>query len=139
MMPFRREGRALLVVMSLLAIACGKTAQAPLKELQRAHSGSLDVVLLSSTDALREGKNSAMLEFRSADGALVDVGSVRLAATMPMAGMAPMMANTEVRPADVKGRYAVDGSFGMTGLWRMTIEWDGPAGMGKVSMPGTVR
>jgi hypothetical protein len=129
----------LLAVIASMAIACGRDEQSQLKELQRARAGSIDVVLLSAGEALHQGKNSSVLEFRAADGTLMDVGSIRVNATMPMAGMGPMLAGTDVRPTDVKGRYAIDSDFSMIGTWRFTVEWDGPAGRGTVSLPGTVR
>src|SRR4029077_7421089 len=63
--------RALMCVGLMLTLAaaggagCRKAEQAPpLKELQRARSGTINVVLLSDADALRRGKDSFVLEFR---------------------------------------------------------------------------
>ncbi len=60
-------------------------------------------------------------------------------ATMPMAGMPPMMGSSFVNKTEVAGRYAVDTDLSMVGSWRSQIAWDGPAGKGKCQMPGTVR
>ena|SRR5436190_22277061 len=132
-------GRLVGVLIALAACACGSGSQGQLKELHRARAGTVDVVLLASGDALSRGKSSATIEFRGADGSLLDVGTVRVNATMPMAGMSPMFAGSDVRPTETKGRYALNADFGMAGTWRLTVDWDGPAGRGSVSLPGTVR
>ena len=127
---------ACAVTAALLFAACGGQS-APLKELQRVKSGPFDIVLLSPNDALRQGKDSVVLEFRNASGALVDAGTVMVNATMTMAGMAPMIGDGVVTPTATKGRYEVATNLSMAGTWRFTVTWDGPAGKGSVSMPGT--
>ena len=117
---------------------CGRAIDtANMTELRRVRSGTLDVVLLSPHDALRHGMDAFIVEFRS-NGNLVDVGSVRVSANMPMPGMA-MFGNIEVQRTDVAGRYTANGQFDMAGTWRMTIEWDGPTGKGSVAFSGTVQ
>ena len=130
-----------MACLAVVAVSCSKPAEAPkLKVLQQAHSGDLDVVLLAAGDALKPGKDQAFLEFRSGtDHHLVDVGTVTVNATMPMAGMPPMMGSSFVNKTDVTGRYVIDTDLGMAGSWRLEIAWDGPAGKGNVMMPGTVR
>lgn len=120
-----------------MAIACGQASNAKLMELQRVRSGSLDVVVLSANDALRHGRDTFVIEFRSPDGMLVDVGEVRGSATMPMPSM-PMFGSMAIKRSDVAGRYAVDGQFEMAGSWRITIEWQSPS-KGSVTFSGTVR
>jgi len=127
------------VAAAALVMACGGGQSAPLKELQRAKSGSMDIVLLSSNDAIRQGKDTVVLEFRNASAALVDVGTVTVNATMTMAGMAPMIGDGVVTPSATKGRYEVATDLSMAGTWRLNVAWDGPAGKGSVSMPGTAR
>jgi hypothetical protein len=122
----------------LLLAACGSGDQAPLKELQRAKSGPLNVVLLSPGDAIKQGKGTFVIEFRDAGSSLVDVGTVEVRASMPMAGMAPMFGDCMVTPDTMKGRYKVSSDLGMAGTWRLQIAWDGPAGKGSASLPGTV-
>ena len=129
----------LIVAAVILGTGCSSASRPPLKEIQRVRSGNTDVVLLSPDEGLHQGKNAAVLEFRDISGALTDVGMVRVNATMPMAGMAPMMAGAEVRPTETKGRYDVACDFNMAGTWRMGVDWDGPAGRGSVTLPGTVR
>jgi len=110
-----------------------------LKELQRASAGDMNVVLLASGDALKSGKDTAYLEFRSgSDQHLADVGTVKVSATMPMQGMAPMMGSMFVHKTETAGRYLIDTDLGMIGTWQIGVEWDGPAGTGKVMMSGPV-
>jgi hypothetical protein len=128
-----------VVLVASLAVGCqGSTAPPKLNELQKARSGDKEVVLLSANDSLRQGKDQFTIEFRSPSGQLIDVGSVRATATMPMSG-APMFAGVDVRSTDTKGRYQAAGEFSMAGTWRLSVEWNGPAGQGTVTFPGTVR
>ena len=122
----------------LLVAACGGSDQAAqLKELQRVKAGALDLVLLAPGDAIKQ-KGSFVLEFRDADGSLVDVGSVSVGASMPMPGMAPMFGECLVTPSPTKGRYEVVSDLGMAGTWRLQVAWEGPEGKGSASMPGSV-
>ena len=126
---------------SLAAIpACGRSLDsAKMTELQRVRAAALDVVLLSPRAALHQGKDDFIIEFRSASGGtLVDVGSVRASATMPMPGM-PMFATIDVQRSVVPGRYSAASAFAMAGTWRMSIEWDGAAGKGSVTFSGSVQ
>ena len=124
--------RVALLFAGPLASACGRDVPPEnLRELRRVRSGSVDVVLLSPNDALRRGKDTCFVEFRSvADGQLTNAGDVRANATMPMAGMAPMAGRVEVRPTPTDGRYSVSTDLSMAGDWRFEIEWDGPTGRG---------
>lgn len=119
---------------------CGRDSDTSrMTEVQRVKSGTLDVALLSQHEALRHGKDTFIIEFKSTPGGnLVDVGAVRATASMPMPGMA-MFGNIEVRRTDTPGRYAAASEFEMAGTWRMTLEWDGPAGKGSVAFSGTVQ
>jgi YtkA-like protein len=130
--------RAGVLSIALALVGCGR-AGTPLTELARAKSGPLDMVLLSTHDGLRHGKDTFVIEFRSAaEGKLVDVGDVRASATMPMPGM-PMFGSIDVKRTDVAGRYTADGQFDMAGTWRMTVRWHNAAGEGAVTLSGTVR
>ena len=46
----------LFAMIAAMAQGCRNTEQAPLKEIQRVRAGVLDVVVLSPTGALRQGK-----------------------------------------------------------------------------------
>jgi Cu(I)/Ag(I) efflux system membrane protein CusA/SilA len=107
--------------------------------IQTVRAGDLDVVLLSPTGTLRQGRNAFTIEFRrSGTNTLVDVGSVRASANMPMPGMV-MSSGLRVAAAGVPGRYSATAEFGMAGAWQMAIEWDGPAGKGSVNFEGGVQ
>ena len=106
--------------------------------VQRVQAGNLQIVLLAPTGALAQGRNTFTIEFRSADGALVDVGTVRASANMPMPGMV-MSGGLQIAPAGEPGRYVATAQFGMAGAWQMAIEWDGPAGRGTVNFEGMVQ
>jgi hypothetical protein len=135
----RRSGTAaceLVLVLIVLQLGCaGGTSKST--ELQRVRSGAHDVVLLSPHDALRHGRDTFIIEFRS-DGNLVDVGKVTATANMPMPGMA-MFGSVAVQRTDVPGRYSASSQFDMAGTWRTTIEWDGSAGKGSVTFSAAVQ
>jgi hypothetical protein len=103
-----------------------------------ARSGDIDIVLLSQTGTLRTGRNTFTMEFRSPSGRLVDVGTVRVGATMTMPGMV-MPANVQVERSDVPGRFAATAEFGMAGTWPINVEWNGPAGRGSANFHGSVQ
>ena len=125
------------VFLILGLIACGGTS-AKLTELQRVKSGGLDIVVLSPHDALKHGKDTLVIEFRSADGKLVDVGDVKGGASMSMSGT-PMLGSLDVKHGDQKGQYVADTQLDMAGTWRLTLEWKGPDGPGSVAFSGSVQ
>jgi len=133
------RGVAAAIVVALVAAGCSKAPESSLKELQRTKAGALDVVLLAPSDALPQGKGFAILEFHGSNGALVDVGMVKVNATMSMAGMSPMIGGSEVKPTPAPGRYEIATDFSMAGSWQLAVEWDGPQGRGTARLPGVVR
>jgi Cu(I)/Ag(I) efflux system membrane protein CusA/SilA len=107
--------------------------------VQAVRAGDVDIVLLSPTGTLRQGRNAFMIEFRRpGSNMLVDVGTVRASANMPMPGMV-MSGGLHVSATGVPGRYAATGEFGMAGAWQLAIEWNGPAGKGSVNFEGGVQ
>jgi hypothetical protein len=136
----RTAGWIAAVAMAAVVSACSSQApQGAMKEIQRAKAGDVELVLLGPSDALPQGKGFAILEFHDASGSLVNVGTVKVNATMAMAGMAPMIGGSEVKPTPAPGRYEVATDFSMAGTWQLAVEWDGPKGHGTARMPGTVR
>jgi copper/silver efflux system protein len=111
------------------------TASAPV--VQTVAAGPLRVSLTSSTGQLKQGRNRFWVEFRDASGTLVDAGTVRMSASMPMPGMT-MSGNVVIAPTSTKGRYEAVGEFGMSGVWQVALEWTG-AGGGAVSFQGSVQ
>jgi len=128
-----------IAVAIVMMSACSREPQGSMKELQRTKAGELDVVLLAPSDALPQGKGFAILEFHDGKGNLVNVGTVKVNATMPMAGMSPMIGGSDVKPTPAPGRYEVATDFSMAGSWNLAVEWDGPKGRGSARLPGTVR
>jgi hypothetical protein len=131
--------RACVMVAALCLMACGSEPQGSMRELQRARAGAFDVVLLAPQDALQQGKGFAILEFHDSSGNLVNVGTVKVSATMPHPGAEPMRGGSEVKPTPAPGRYEIATDFSMAGSWNLAIEWDGPRGRGSARLPGTVR
>lgn len=138
----RRSGVAiwgLTLLMIAGAAACSLAGTAKLTEVQRVRSGALEVVLLSPHEVLRQGKDTFTIEFHSvSDGELADVGAVQATANMPMGGT-PMLGSIDVQRTSAAGRYTAASDLAMAGTWRMTIEWDGPAGRGSVSFAESVQ
>ena len=120
-------------------VGCGQPPQGSMRELQRTKAAPLDVVLLAPQDALQQGKGFAILEFHDGSGNLVNVGSVKVSATMPMAGASSMIGGSDVKPTPAPGRYEITTDFSMAGSWNLAVEWDGPAGRGNARLPATVR
>jgi Cu(I)/Ag(I) efflux system membrane protein CusA/SilA len=107
--------------------------------VQTIRAGDLDIVLLSPSGTLRQGRNTFTIEFRKpADRGLVDVGAVHASANMAMPGMV-MSSGLQVTPSGVPGRYLATAEFGMAGAWPMSIEWNGPAGQGSANFQGSVQ
>jgi Cu(I)/Ag(I) efflux system membrane protein CusA/SilA len=121
-----------------LAVNAPEDIDAGSRVVQTVRSGSMDVVILSPTGALRTGRNTFTIEFRSPTGSLVDVGDVRVGANMTMPGMV-MSSNAQVHPGDAPGRFAVTAEFGMAGAWPINVEWNGPAGKGSTTLEGSVQ
>jgi hypothetical protein len=130
---------AALAVVAALVTACGGPPQSTMRELQHARAGGLEVVLLAPSDALPRGPGFAILEFREPSGALVNVGTVKVSATMPHPGAETMVGRSDVKPTPAPGRYEISTDFSMAGSWFFAIEWEGPRGRGSLRLPGTVR
>jgi Cu(I)/Ag(I) efflux system membrane protein CusA/SilA len=106
--------------------------------VQNVNAGGVQISLLSPNGTLHQGRNVFTIEFRSADGRLVDAGAVRASGNMAMPGMV-MSSGLQVQRTDVVGRYQATAEFGMAGAWHMAVEWDGPAGQGSVNFEGAVQ
>jgi len=128
--------KTLIVCAALVVAACnGATQQPTTNQLHTVRVGDLDVVLLASAPVLKQGKDTFTIEFRRAGSTtLVDVGTIKVSATMPMAGMPPMMADAVAMPEGTPGRYTVNSQFTMAGTWNVGVEWDGPAGKGSAKL-----
>lgn len=109
-----------------------------MREVHRASSGDVEVVLLAPTEALKQTRNYCTLEFRTgSDRHLVDVGTVTVQTTMTMQG--EPMGGVTTDPTRVEiGRYTVQMVLAMTGTWQITVAWDGAAGKGTVTFQADV-
>jgi AcrB/AcrD/AcrF family/YtkA-like len=150
--PAVSSRRRLLIVPSVLAVAVASflvwrvsgppgepIADGDAGVIQTVPAGELDVVLLSTTGTFRQGRNAFTIEFRrSGTDTLVDAGTVRASANMPMPGMV-MSGGLQVASTGVPGRYSATAEFGMAGAWQMAIQWEGPSGTGSVNFEGGVQ
>ena len=105
--------------------------------VQTVQAGAFRIALSAEDGALKRGRNRFWLEFRDANGALVDAGTVQLGATMTMPGMT-MSGGVDVVPTRTRGRYQGTGDFAMSGVWQMRIEWSARGG-GAVPIQGSVQ
>src|SRR6187455_401869 len=94
------------------ATAAGPAAEG--RVVLTVQSGDTNIVVLSPTGILRNGRNTLTIEFRSASGALLDVGTVRVSANMTMPGMVTP-GNVQVQPSSMPGRFTATAEFGMAG------------------------
>ena len=129
------ERAAALAATAVLVASCSQAPDNSMKEIGSARAGALDVVLLAPSETLPQGKGFAILEFRADSGALVNVGTVKVSATMPHPGAATMTGGSEVKPTPAPGRYEIATDFSMAGGWFFAIEWDGPRGRGSARLP----
>jgi copper/silver efflux system protein len=149
-----RAGRRILIV-TLAVIVLGATALTVWRATARsggtqviapagqtvamARAGDLDIVLLSPTGTLKQGRNTFTIEFRrTGTTTLVDVGHVQATANMTMPGMV-MSGSLRVTPTRTPGRFAATAEFGMSGAWPFTIEWEDASGRRSVQFQGGVQ
>jgi hypothetical protein len=133
----RRRTIAAIALLSLVSCRGPATTDSDMIELQRVRSNGVDVVLLSNDGTLSHGKDTFTVEFRRGDQ-LVDVGTVKAGATMPMAGLPDMLGSVFLEPGDAPGRYTADTDLGMSGGWKLRLDWDGPAGRGTAAFDVTL-
>lgn len=126
------------VLFTGLLLGIGQGAEMKVIETRKAKD--MAVTLLSESGQWTQGKNTFVLEFTSADTKQpVDVGQVTLSTSMPMPGMAPMLAGTTLTPDKRPGRYLGTISFPDRGARQVTVTWDGPAGKGSTRFSVPVR
>ena len=131
--------RAMLGMAMLVALSLGTAWGADLKVIQTQKAKDTTVTLLSESGQWKQGKNTFVLEFTSATKEPMDVGKVTLSTSMPMPGMAPMLAGATLTPDKVPGRYLGTISFPDSGARQVTVNWDGPAGKGSTQFSVSVR
>ena len=113
--------KLLLAITVIILLSCTK-GNTELKLVQQQQAGDYKISILSETGTIQQGSKPFTLEFRkAADDQLVDVGTVVVAPVMEMAGMAPMMATSQVTPSDTPGRYTAVCNLTMSGHWKVSI------------------
>jgi hypothetical protein len=113
---------------------------ADLKAIQTQKAKDLTITLLNESGQWTQGTNTFVLEFTSATTKQpMDVGKVTLSTSMPMPGMAPMLAGATLSPDKTPGRYLGTISFPDRGARQVTVAWDGPAGKGSTQFSVPVR
>ena len=129
-----------LGVVLLAGFALETVWGADLQVIQTHKTKDIVVTLLSESGQWTQGKNTFVLEFTSASTKQpVDVGKVTLSTSMPMPGMAPMLAGATLSPDKTPGRYVGAISFPDSGARQVTVAWDGPAGKGSTQFSVSVR
>src|SRR5437899_11377665 len=112
---------------------------ADMKPIHTQKTKDVTVTMQNESGKWKEGKNSFVLEFTSAqDKKPVDVGKVSLSTSMAMPGMAPMLAGATLTP-DGPGRYRGTIEFDDRGARPVTVTWDGPEGKGSTRFSVPVR
>jgi hypothetical protein len=131
--------RIVVTVTALTAWVVAPAIAADLKPIKTQKAKDLSIRLLNESGQWKPGKNTFVLEFASAkDNQPADVGKVSLNTSMPMPGMAPMLAGATVEP-NGPGRYRGTISFPDSGDRQVTVAWDGPAGKGSTKFTVPVR
>ena len=132
--------RTILSMVLLAGLSLGTVWGADLKVIQTQKAKDMTITLLSETGQWTQGKNTFVLEFTSAATKQpVDVGKVTLNTSMPMPGMAPMVAGATLSPDKGPGRYLGTIDFPDRGARQVTVAWDGPAGKGSTQFSVPVR
>ena len=131
-------GRMALVITTVVALG-GAAGAADLKTIKTQKAKDVTVSVLNETGQWKPGKNDVVVEFTSAkDKKPVDVGKVTLSTSMPMPGMAPMIAGATLEPKG-PGRYEGTITFPDAGERQVTVAWDGPTGKGSTKFAVPVR
>lgn len=129
-------GVLVLVLNARLEVACS----ADLKTIQTHKTTDMVITLESTSGQWTQGKNTFAMAFSSPEtGKPIDVGQATLSTSMPMPGMAPMLAGAELTRDAAPGRYVGTISFPDRGARQVTVDWDGPAGKGSARFSVPVR
>jgi YtkA-like len=134
--------KGLIVALALGVLTMIGTLTATAADLKPIHTQKtkdVTVTLQNESGQWKEGKNTFVLEFTSAqDKKPVDVGKASLNTSMGMPGMAPMVTGATLRP-EGPGRYRGMIEFPDRGARQVTVTWDGPAGKGSTKFSVPVR
>src|SRR5262245_17981734 len=134
-----RRRIALWTIAALMAMPWSMSIAADLKPIHTQKTKDVAIRLMSESGQWKQGANAFALEFAAPDGKPYDAGKVSLSTSMPMPGMAPMIAGASVTPERTPGRYKGTISFPDSGARQVTVSWDGPAGKGSARFSVPVR
>jgi hypothetical protein len=134
-----RRWIALATLMTLGAAWWGASAAADLKPIHTQKTKDVTIALLSESGQWKQGANAFVLQFTTPDGKPYDAGKASVSTSMPMPGMAPMIAGATLAPDAAQGRYKGTISFPDSGARQVTVSWDGPAGKGSARFSVPVR
>ena len=122
---------------AVLMIGTLTAAAADLKPIKTQKAKDITVSVMSESGQWTQGKNAFVLEMTK-EGKPVDAGRVTLSTSMPMPGMAPMVAGATLQP-EGPGRYRGTIDFPDRGERQVTVAWDGPSGKGSTRFAVPVR
>lgn len=119
--------RALGITIIVGLLATGVAAAADLKPIKTQRAKDVTVTLLNESGRWKVGRNDFVLEFTSPDKKPVGASNVTVSTSMPMPGMAPMIAGAKLEP-DGPGRYRGSISFPDAGERQVTVSWESTTG-----------
>ena len=135
----RRLPALIAVLFFTVAAALAAASAAELKPIKTQKVKDTTITLSSESGQWKQGANAFVLEFATPDGKPYDAGQAGLSTSMPMPGMAPMIAGAAVAPDAKPGRYKGTISFPDSGTRQVTVSWDGPSGKGSARFSVPVR
>ncbi|MEP6585916.1 MAG: FixH family protein, partial [Candidatus Udaeobacter sp.] len=98
----------------------------------------LTVNFIHPQGQLRQGNNEILIEFRNAQGQLVDVGNVKFELNMNMPGM-QMHSGGTIKRTKMPGQYRAKIKIDMAGDWNAKLSFEGRHGSGQQSFSVTVK
>jgi hypothetical protein len=121
-----RRTLAITIFVGLLAASVAAVA-ADLKPIKTQRAKDVTVTLLNESGRWKVGRNDFVLEFTSPDKKPVEASKATVGTSMPMPGMAPMIAGAKLEP-DGPGRYRGTISFPDAGERQVTVSWESTTG-----------
>jgi len=121
-----RRTLAIAIFVGLLAASVAAVA-ADLNPIKTQGVKDVTVTLLNESGRWKVGRNDFVLEFTSPDKKPVEASKATVSTSMPMPGMAPMIAGAKLEP-DGPGRYRGTISFPDAGERQVTVSWESTTG-----------
>lgn len=131
-----------ITFVAAFALACSSgTSGTAGKAIKSGPAGNNLTVTVANTDGvLRKGKQDITVTFTDASGKTVDVGAVSLNFFMPaMGSMSAMNSPVTFTTTGTPGVYAGKADIEMVGEWQAQVNYEGPAGKGKATLPITAQ